>query len=103
MRNAIIVLCLSFTAAVTGACNKEPAQESSEATKHAPANAAPGSHEDWCGEHAVPESQCTRCNPSLDRRLQGDRRLVRGARPARVAVPEVQPGPEDRAAARRPS
>lgn len=25
----------------------------------------PGSHEDWCVEHAVPESQCTRCNPSL--------------------------------------
>ena len=25
----------------------------------------PGSHEDWCAEHAVPESQCTRCNPSL--------------------------------------
>lgn len=27
--------------------------------------AKPGSHEDWCDEHAVPESQCTRCDPSL--------------------------------------
>ncbi len=25
----------------------------------------PGSHEDWCVEHAVPESQCSRCNSSL--------------------------------------
>jgi len=25
----------------------------------------PGSREDWCGEHQVPESLCTRCNPSL--------------------------------------
>lgn len=32
---------------------------------HAPANVKPGSHEDWCGEHGVPESKCTRCNPKL--------------------------------------
>lgn len=32
---------------------------------HAPSTALPGSHEDWCGEHQVPESQCTRCNASL--------------------------------------
>lgn len=25
----------------------------------------PGSYEDWCDEHAVPESQCTRCNAAL--------------------------------------
>jgi hypothetical protein len=25
----------------------------------------PGSYEDWCDEHGVPESQCTRCDPSL--------------------------------------
>jgi hypothetical protein len=25
----------------------------------------PGSHEDWCAGHGVPESQCTRCNPDL--------------------------------------
>lgn len=24
-----------------------------------------GSHEDWCAEHEVPESQCTRCDPDL--------------------------------------
>lgn len=32
---------------------------------HGGAGAVPGSYEDWCGEHAVPESQCTRCNPTL--------------------------------------
>ncbi len=34
-------------------------------TAHAPSGVAPGSHEDWCAEHAVPESMCTRCNPAL--------------------------------------
>jgi hypothetical protein len=32
---------------------------------HAPADVKPGSHEDWCAEHEVPESLCTRCNPAL--------------------------------------
>ncbi len=35
------------------------------AERHAPAGVAPGSHEDWCDEHGVPESLCTRCNASL--------------------------------------
>jgi len=35
------------------------------ATSHAAAGVRPGSHEDWCEEHQVPESLCTRCNPSL--------------------------------------
>lgn len=41
------------------------AQSSEAASAHAPANVERGSHEDWCEEHGVPESQCTRCNPSL--------------------------------------
>jgi hypothetical protein len=32
---------------------------------HAAPGVKPGSHEDWCGAHQVPESLCTRCNPSL--------------------------------------
>ena len=32
---------------------------------HAAANVKPGSHDDWCEEHQVPESKCTRCNPKL--------------------------------------
>lgn len=45
------------------ACQRGPAP--SPSAKHAPAGVVPGSHEDWCAEHAVPESMCTRCNPSL--------------------------------------
>lgn len=41
------------------------AADPSAGTGHAPAAAVPGSHEDWCGEHQVPESQCTRCDSSL--------------------------------------
>lgn len=32
---------------------------------HAADDVKPGSHEDWCGEHQVPESQCARCKPAL--------------------------------------
>jgi hypothetical protein len=57
-----------------GACRK--AKDSGEgATKtdvaktegagHAAKDVVPGSYEDWCGEHQVPESQCTLCDPSL--------------------------------------
>jgi hypothetical protein len=41
------------------------AKSGGEASAHAPAKAKPGSHEDWCGEHQVPESLCTQCNPTL--------------------------------------
>ncbi len=44
----------------------EPTSETKpESSRHADAEATPGSHQDWCGEHAVPESQCTRCNSTL--------------------------------------
>lgn len=39
--------------------------DSAATVEHGHAGAAPGSHEDWCGEHQVPESLCTRCNASL--------------------------------------
>lgn len=41
-----------------------PAVSASEPA-HAPRGVQVGSHEDWCGEHQVPESLCTRCNSSL--------------------------------------
>ena len=44
-----------------GACSKEQAPPAA----HGVPGAVPGSWEDWCGEHAVPESRCTRCDPSL--------------------------------------
>lgn len=42
-----------------------PAPDRSHVAQAAAAGVVPGSHADWCGEHAVPESQCTRCNPEL--------------------------------------
>ena len=41
-----------------------PKASDSEAV-HADAGVVPGSYEDWCGEHGVAESMCTRCNPTL--------------------------------------
>jgi hypothetical protein len=32
---------------------------------HAETRVVAGSYEDWCDEHGVPETQCTRCDPSL--------------------------------------
>jgi hypothetical protein len=66
-------LALSFTLLAAAACSKEsppapsgtPAAQVDKAPGHAPAGVKPGSHDDWCAEHAVPESQCTRCNPDL--------------------------------------
>ena len=76
--NSIVPLALTLSVALF-ACKKNEGDRAS-ATKragettaktpaksksHAPAGARPGTHEDWCGEHQVPESLCTRCNPSL--------------------------------------
>jgi hypothetical protein len=62
---AIALLC-SSACSKTEPAKTEPAKaEATRPTAHAPAGATPGSHEDWCAEHAVPESQCTRCNPDL--------------------------------------
>ena len=66
----VVLLTLAL---VTVGCNQaektnevgSAAIEGGDTTVHAPADVVPGSYEDWCGEHAVPESQCTRCNPSL--------------------------------------
>jgi len=41
------------------------ASGSDAGASHGAAGAAPGSYEDWCGEHGVPESMCTRCNATL--------------------------------------
>jgi cobalt-zinc-cadmium efflux system membrane fusion protein len=69
-----IVLVLGISAAAcrknTGAAAAEgaqsaPATTAPAATKHAAAGVQAGSHEDWCDEHRVPESLCTRCNPAL--------------------------------------
>lgn len=70
MKTRFLVLCMLALGAAS--CSKEPANKpgagataAAQKGGHAPANVKPGSHEDWCEEHQVPESQCTRCNPEL--------------------------------------
>jgi len=58
--------CLLFCVALVAGCSgtsSEPSTTSS--SQHGATDAAVGSHADWCGEHAVAESQCTRCDASL--------------------------------------
>jgi hypothetical protein len=66
MKLAAVALSLCFAA---GSCTKDSAPHQAAPdpaqSKHAAPDAVPGSHEDWCAEHEVPESMCTRCNPSL--------------------------------------
>ena len=78
MKPLICLLALAVSVTSIG-CGKQGAQPSGTAssteTSPAPAPATggetavagivPGSYEDWCDEHGVPESACTRCDPSL--------------------------------------
>jgi len=73
MKNSLRSSFIAILAAglLAAACSKpEPAADKHSDDDghdhgHAAANVVPGSYEDWCGEHQVPESQCTRCNSSL--------------------------------------
>lgn len=63
----LLLLAIGLISACSTSGNdvKGAPSASTTAATHAPATVKPGSHEDWCGEHAVPESQCTRCNRDL--------------------------------------
>jgi hypothetical protein len=78
MRNAITIIITATVLAsfALSGCEKKndtrkvsqqaEAEPAAELNKmHAQSGVQPGSHEDWCGEHQVLESMCTRCNPSL--------------------------------------
>lgn len=70
MRHSLIHLITAvFAALLFTACDDKKSTNATEvaeeAAEHGHAGAKPGSHEDWCGEHAVPESLCTRCNAAL--------------------------------------
>jgi len=60
-----ILLSLSLAAPVFSAENAKPSATAKAGDAHAPKGVKPSSHEDWCEEHRVPESLCTRCNPKL--------------------------------------
>lgn len=62
----VITLILSLCVLTLSACKKEEALVTPIPKAQAPtASAVPGSHADWCDEHQVPESMCTKCNPTL--------------------------------------
>lgn len=77
MRGTLMTITLATLVLATAGCDEKtnskqaapsplsPPGANTTAAGHAPAGAKPGSHEDWCGGHQVPESLCTRCNPSL--------------------------------------
>ena len=60
----IIITIMSFTFVACEKTSETPDQAQPSSTSsapatnsgHAPQGARPGSHEDWCGEHQVPES-----------------------------------------------
>ncbi|MBI4864794.1 MAG: hypothetical protein HY815_31740 [Candidatus Riflebacteria bacterium] len=52
-------------AAAPPAASSPPSAATGPASAGHPTAAKPGSYEDWCVEHDVPESQCTRCDKSL--------------------------------------
>lgn len=66
-------LLLTLSLGIATGCSKDEGAKKPAATEqqtatekgHAPTGVKPGSHEDWCEEHGVPESQCTRCNADL--------------------------------------
>lgn len=66
--SSLRIVVVSLALLVSGACSGEHAHDAGKpagTSQHGSKDAAPGSHDDWCGEHAVPESKCTRCNASL--------------------------------------
>ncbi len=62
-----LVACIALGCAKKENPSSAPgaAPAASASAQHAQTGAKPGSHEDWCTEHDVAESQCTLCNPSL--------------------------------------
>jgi hypothetical protein len=65
MRKFVACLIVCALSASFGCSKEEKSEPKPAAADHAPAGVKAGSHEDWCGEHAVPESQCTLCHPDL--------------------------------------
>ena len=82
MKTVILIILTTWSIA-TLACEKQGGQSETSAktepteiasapavsqpigSAHAPEGVTPGSYEDWCDEHQVPETMCTRCNPTL--------------------------------------
>ena len=64
MRRSILLSNVLFVFLLVSAYAAESAQPAAE-NLHGAKGARPGSYEDWCSEHGVPESLDTRCDKSL--------------------------------------
>lgn len=62
---SIPLLSIVLAASLTVSAFAVESSEKSANELHAAKGARPGSHEDWCSEHGVPESLDTRCDKSL--------------------------------------
>ena len=67
MRRIIVLVVSIVLSGLLAACGSRDAAKSPppEPAVHGASGVQPGSHEDWCGEHQVAESLCTRCNATL--------------------------------------
>jgi hypothetical protein len=65
VRSLAIVALLAVSLSPACKQRERPAGPAATAATILPPDVKPGSHEDWCEEHQVPESQCTRCHPEL--------------------------------------
>lgn len=64
-RPTILLVSAALTLASGCKNTRETPRPAASSAAHAASSARPGTHEDWCDEHQVPESLCTRCNPQL--------------------------------------
>jgi len=60
---AALAVLLLLASGCTG--KTDAPKEATAGEGHAGANVMPGSYEDWCVEHEVAETLCTRCDPAL--------------------------------------
>lgn len=77
MRSLAFLMLVAMAQLAAGCGSKNTQSSTSEAPAttetatpprgegHAAATVVPGSYEDWCDEHQVAETQCTRCDASL--------------------------------------
>lgn len=65
MKTVLKLALLGILMTLALACSKSKSGQHATKGEHAKSTVVVGSHDDWCGEHGVPESQCTRCNPDL--------------------------------------
>lgn len=65
LRSIVLTISFSLFIAVASFAADVPKTTETGSATHASKGVKPGSYEDWCDEHGVPESLCTRCNPAL--------------------------------------